>query len=68
MADVFKSNAESLGVEFDDSVNKFTGSSTDMGNVSHTVLSIQPLFAIETTAVNHTKEFAVAAGIAKNNA
>ncbi|CAL1285012.1 unnamed protein product [Larinioides sclopetarius] len=36
--------------------------STDMGNVSRIVPSIQPLFEIDTMAPNHTKEFAEASG------
>ncbi|MFN8534483.1 MAG: M20 family metallopeptidase [Dehalococcoidia bacterium] len=36
--------------------------STDMGNVSYVVPSIHPLFGIETSAGNHTPEFAEAAG------
>lgn len=38
------------------------GASTDMGDVSHTVPSIHPMFGIPTTAPNHTAEFATAAG------
>jgi metal-dependent amidase/aminoacylase/carboxypeptidase family protein len=35
--------------------------STDMGNVSHALPAIHPLFAIETEAGNHTPAFAEAA-------
>lgn len=36
--------------------------STDMGNVSHIVPSIHPMFYIGTDAVNHTRDFATASG------
>uniref|UniRef100_T1J257 Peptidase M20 domain-containing protein 2 n=1 Tax=Strigamia maritima TaxID=126957 RepID=T1J257_STRMM len=41
--------------------DSFMGS-TDMGNVSQVVPSIHPIYSIKTTAANHTKEFADAAG------
>lgn len=37
------------------------GGSTDMGNVSHVVPAIHPMFAIESAAGNHTREFTAAA-------
>ncbi len=46
------SRAESSGLR---------GASTDMGNVSHVVPSIHPMFAIPTEAANHTPGFTVAA-------
>ncbi|GBM33828.1 hypothetical protein AVEN_76195-1 [Araneus ventricosus] len=36
--------------------------STDTGNVSHVVPAFQPSYAIPGEALNHTKEFAEAAG------
>lgn len=41
--------------------NGLRGASTDMGNVSHLVPSIHPMFAIPTEAANHTPGFTVAA-------
>lgn len=41
--------------------NGLRGASTDMGNVSHVVPSIHPMFAIPTEAANHTPGFTVAA-------
>lgn len=41
--------------------NGLRGASTDMGNVSHVVPSIHPMFAIPTVAANHTPGFTVAA-------
>lgn len=62
--DVYKKHAEELGVKFDDcGQKKFTGS-TDMGNVSQVVPSIHPIYSIKTTAANHTRAFAEAAGTA----
>jgi metal-dependent amidase/aminoacylase/carboxypeptidase family protein len=62
MADVFRSNAEMLGVKFE-SLDQPFGGSTDMGNVSYTVPSIHPFYALETKGANHTKEFTVASGL-----
>jgi amidohydrolase len=41
--------------------NGLRGASTDMGNVSHVVPSIHPMFAIPTDAANHTPGFTAAA-------
>ena len=41
------------------------GPSTDMGNVSHVVPSIHPMFAIPTEAGNHTPGFTAAAATAE---
>lgn len=56
---LFRSNSESLGVQFDEK-ERMAGS-TDMGNVSHTVPSIHPLYSIGTDAFNHTRHFTAAA-------
>ena len=64
MADLFDSNATSIGVRLEtkpELLQKF-GGSTDMGNVSHVVPSIHPKFYIGTTVSNHSKPFAHAAG------
>ena len=42
--------------------------STDMGNVSHVVPSIHPVYAIETEAGNHTPDFTAAAATDKAHA
>ncbi|MGD9892502.1 MAG: M20 family peptidase, partial [Dehalococcoidia bacterium] len=44
------------------------GPSTDMGNVSHVVPSIHPMFAIPTEAGNHTPGFTAAAATAEAHA
>ena len=62
MADVYRKLAEHVGVKFDKKEEE-SGGSTDMGNVSQIVPSIHPVFGIETTAVNHSKEFAAAASM-----
>lgn len=62
MADVFYNNAISIGVQFDAKEDTIAGS-TDMGNVSQIVPSIHPIYGIETTHGNHTKDFATAAGM-----
>ncbi|CAD5111226.1 DgyrCDS557, partial [Dimorphilus gyrociliatus] len=62
LVNLFSENAKELGLigeEFDPS--KPTGS-TDMGNVSHVVPSIHPMYAIPTKAFNHTREFTDDAG------
>lgn len=62
MANAFRSNAESLGVEFNADKSE-SGASTDMGNVSHIVPSIHPIYSIDTIYGNHTKDFTTAAGM-----
>lgn len=39
-----------------------TGASTDAGNASHAVPTAHPVYAIEATARNHTREFCEATG------
>ena len=60
LVDLYVSNLRSLGFtdEFDE--NPLLGS-TDMGNVSHIVPSIHPIYNIG-DAFNHTREFTDAAG------
>ncbi|PIK40145.1 hypothetical protein BSL78_23020 [Apostichopus japonicus] len=64
LADLFQKNCESLGMDFskDDKIVKSLGGSTDMGNVSFVVPSIHPMYAINTDAPNHSREFTTAAG------
>ncbi|XP_071134822.1 peptidase M20 domain-containing protein 2-like [Mytilus edulis] len=57
----FRGNAESLGVKFESAEGQI-GGSTDMGNVSQIVPSIHPFYAIGTSTVNHSKDFALASG------
>jgi amidohydrolase len=61
MAEAYQRNARDLGRELPDRDHSFAGGSTDMGNVSHLVPSIHPMYAIETDAGNHTIEFTQAA-------
>ena len=56
MATVFHQHVNSLGIEMDLKPATTPAGSTDMGNVSHVVPSIHPMYSIG-TAVNHTKEF-----------
>ncbi len=61
IAEAFKRNAESLGRTYPDFDMKESRSiaSTDMGNVSLVIPSIQPMIGINSLpAVNHQKEFA----------
>ena len=64
MARLYQTNAETLGVQFpplNEQKEKVLGS-TDMGNVSHVVPSIHPLYSIGSEAVNHSYAFTSAAG------
>ncbi|HLA17925.1 MAG TPA: M20 family metallopeptidase [Dehalococcoidia bacterium] len=56
LAGAYRANAESLGRTFIDVRLDSTGSS-DMGNVSHAVPSIHPMFGIGAMAFNHTPAF-----------
>ncbi len=62
LGDLYKTNAVSLGVDFSGVPSDVPSGSTDMGNVSYVVPSIHPCFNIGPPVVNHTKEFAAAAG------
>ena len=57
LAGLYEVNGVDLGVEFtkDEAVLTSATGSTDMGNVSHVVPSIHPMYTINTTAVNHTR-------------
>ncbi|CAL1285017.1 unnamed protein product [Larinioides sclopetarius] len=59
LANIFKEYAERLGMEDSE---EGAIASTDTGNVSHVVPAFQPSYAIPSEALNHTKEFAEAAG------
>ncbi|CAN7942198.1 unnamed protein product, partial [Ixodes hexagonus] len=64
LAQVYQENAEKLGMYFPDA-SRFAammGGSTDAGNVSHVLPLIHPFFGLDTRSINHTAEFASAAG------
>ncbi|XP_029204279.2 peptidase M20 domain-containing protein 2-like [Acropora millepora] len=61
LADLYKANAESLGVKYDKSAQAEGRGSTDMGNVSHVVPATHILYAIDTEAGNHSHAFTAAA-------
>ncbi|GFY66320.1 peptidase M20 domain-containing protein 2 [Trichonephila inaurata madagascariensis] len=63
LANIFEKYALKLGMDTDpgEAKNIYIGS-TDMGNVSRVVPSLQPLYAIPTDATNHSKMFAEVAG------
>lgn len=53
------------GIAFDglDTTKTFpSGAATDAGNVSHVIPTAHPVFAIEASAWNHTREFTSATG------
>jgi metal-dependent amidase/aminoacylase/carboxypeptidase family protein len=65
LADSYIENARAVGIDVPTGEADTASTvpfSTDMGNVSHLVPSIHPLFAIHTQGGNHTREFAEAAG------
>lgn len=59
LAELYQANAESLGVTFPPQAE--FSASTDMGNVSHVVPSIHPMYSIGTTGPNHSHAFTAAA-------
>lgn len=65
LADAYDANAKALGIDttLDPTLVNKNGS-TDMGDVSHVVPAIHPLYSIHTTALNHTREFTAVAGSA----
>ena len=64
LTDLYIKHAESMGIKFPPKTTQETYmmGSTDMGNVSHTVPSIHPVYKIFTDAGNHTHEFTKATG------
>ena len=60
IAEAYVANMQSLGTMLPAKGVGPTAGSTDMGNVSHVVPSIHPMFAIETEGGNHTPEFTAA--------
>ncbi len=63
LAEAYCENMESFEIRLSSRAESsgLRGASTDMGNVSHVVPSIHPMFAIPTEAANHTPGFTVAA-------
>lgn len=64
MAEAYTANMGTLGLRLptrQESQGGLGGASTDMGDVSYTVPSIHPSFAIPTDAVNHTPGFTASA-------
>ena len=59
LAQLYQANAKTLGVTFPPEAS--FSASTDMGNVSHVVPSIHPMYSIGTTAPNHSHAFTTAA-------
>ncbi len=64
LGELYIKNAEALGVKMEEDEEKKSSptGSTDMGNVSHVVPSIHPMYYIGTQAANHTRQFTDAAG------
>ncbi|XP_077513884.1 xaa-Arg dipeptidase-like [Amblyomma americanum] len=63
---VFQRRAEEQGMSFLDAMDcrpMTTGATSDVGNVSHRLPTIHPLFRIESTAMNHTAEYSRVAGM-----
>ncbi|XP_067335749.1 xaa-Arg dipeptidase-like isoform X2 [Channa argus] len=61
LANLYEMNGKELGIQFPKEPANFSGS-TDFGNVSVIVPGIHPFFYICTNALNHTEEYAEAAG------
>ncbi|KAI8520914.1 hypothetical protein Bbelb_006680 [Branchiostoma belcheri] len=64
LATLYERNAEALGVTNcpDKSVTGAVSGSTDMGNVTHVVPGIHPMFALPTDASIHSRNFTLQAG------
>ena len=64
LTDLYIKHAESMGVKFPPKTlqETFMMGSTDMGNVSHAVPAIHPVYKIASVAGNHTHEFTAATG------
>ena len=60
---LYTRNAKALGVSLIEQFQGTLGGSTDMGNVSHKVPAIHPIFHLGSDAKCHTKEFATVAGM-----
>ena len=64
LGDLYQKHAEFFGVQFPPRAvqQSLPTGSTDMGNVSHAVPSIHPMYSIKTEGGNHTNEFTNATG------
>merc|ERR1712232_1537173 len=65
MAELYRSNAATFGTQFAPRIleeQAVGAGSTDMGNVSHVVPSIHPLFKLDVKVPNHHPDFTKAAG------
>ncbi|XP_033117318.1 peptidase M20 domain-containing protein 2-like [Anneissia japonica] len=64
LAHLYKKNAEKLGIVFTQDCEELQipVGSTDVGNVSHVIPTLLPMFSIGTSAMNHTESFTEAAG------
>ncbi|GFR84976.1 peptidase M20 domain-containing protein 2-like [Elysia marginata] len=62
LARLYETNGAQVGVAFPSQEPKKVLGSTDMGNVSHVIPSLHPVYNINTEAVNHTHQFNTAAG------
>ena len=61
LSELYLENIRALGVVDIQMTAESLKASTDMGNVSHKVPSIHPIFAIGSGEVNHTREFTAVA-------
>lgn len=62
---LYQGHAEMYGMTFQDSESArpvITGSTSDVGNVSHRLPTLHPTFRIESAVMNHTAEFCRVAG------
>lgn len=62
---LYQRHAETYGMTFEDAESArtvITGSSSDVGNVSHRLPTLHPTFRIESAVMNHTAEFCRVAG------
>ena len=59
---LYEKHASTFGWQTEYYPESMPSGSTDMGNVSHVVPSIHPVFRIGTEAANHTKGFTEASG------
>ncbi|PVD27947.1 hypothetical protein C0Q70_10523 [Pomacea canaliculata] len=53
----YEANAADLDIQFEPVRADVPRGSTDMGNVSHVVPSIHPMYSVGRNALNHTREF-----------
>lgn len=62
MADLYSANLSEVQADRGPEAYKEAPGSTDMGDVSHVLPAIHPMFYIGGTAVNHTRAFAADSG------